>query len=368
MRAVCTIASVIRIVPTMPDTSAPLIDVKLLPLLLIFFLGPCLIAGETTRSRGIAAFQHGNYTEAESLLNQAIRENGSDVSAQVFLALTQRRATIARQHFRCWPPSNQADEMLARLSGIAAARCETAKGDGGAALNHLLALKQRFPKDADVLYELARFHMKSFNDATFAMFERTPSSYRVHQLSAEVFEVQGRFDEAVDEYRKACAMNPSAPDLHYRLGRALLMRSHEPAALTQAAEAFTAELKLNPEDAATEFQLGQIAQVQGNAAAAKDHFTRALSLSADFPEALIALGKLESQQKQYEQAIALLLRAVHIQPANEAARYALMMAYRDSGQMEKAKAEKTELDRHQRPPEGEFNDFLKKLGEKPARP
>ena len=54
-----------------------------------------------------------------------------------------------------------------------------------------------------------------------------------------------------------------------------------------------------------------------------------------------------------------------VQPANEAAHYALMMTYRDSGQLEKAKSEKAVLDRLQRPPEGEFTQFLKKLGEKP---
>jgi hypothetical protein len=56
-----------------------------------------------------------------------------------------------------------------------------------------------------------------------------------------------------------------------------------------------------------------------------------------------------------------------MQPANESAHYALMMAYRDSGQMEKAKAQKAELDRLQRPPEGEFTQFLKRLGEKPPQ-
>jgi hypothetical protein len=33
--------------------------------------------------------------------------------------------------------------------------------------------------------------------------------------------------------------------------------------------------------------------------------------------------------------------------------------------MEKAKAEKAILDRLQKPPQGEFSDFLKRLGEKP---
>jgi hypothetical protein len=43
------------------------------------------------------------------------------------------------------------------------------------------------------------------------------------------------------------------------------------------------------------------------------------------------------------------------------------MAYRNSGDIEAAKREKAALDALQKPPEGEFTDFLKKLGEKPPK-
>ena len=42
-----------------------------------------------------------------------------------------------------------------------------------------------------------------------------------------------------------------------------------------------------------------------------------------------------------------------------------MMAYRNAGDMDEARREKAELDELQKAPEGEFTDFLKKLGEKP---
>jgi tetratricopeptide (TPR) repeat protein len=184
----------------------------------------------------------------------------------------------------------------------------------------------------------------------------------VHELSAEIFEVQNRYDDAVAEYQKAIDMNPQAPDLHFRLGRALLMAGHNAEALDKAATAFQSELKLNPEDGACEFQLGQIAQVQGKKPDAKAHFEKALALSPQFVQAMIALGKMETP----ENAIPLLVKAVQLQPANETAHYALLTAYRNGGQMDKAKEEKAILDKLQKPPEGEFTDFLKKLGEKPA--
>ena len=52
--------------------------------------------------------------------------------------------------------------------------------------------------------------MKAWNDAIYRMYQKAPSSYRVDQLSAEVFETQGKYTEAVAEYRKAIAKNPKA--------------------------------------------------------------------------------------------------------------------------------------------------------------
>lgn len=302
---------------------------------------------------GIQAFKEGRYSEAISKLKGA-----SDPTGRAFLALSQAAAGDCKSALPGLT-ATYADATLSRLTGLAAVKCDPAK-----ALTRIAQLEQRFPNDPDVLYTAAKLHMKAFNDATFAMFQRAPASYRVHELSAEIFETQNRYVDAIAEYKKAIEMNPNAPDLHFRLGRAFLLESHDPAVLDQAANEFRSELKLSPEDGACEFQLGQIAQVQGKSAEAKSHFERALQLSPNFVQALIALGKLSLQEKDYARAIALLSRATALQPANETAHYALLEAYRDSGDMERARAEKAMLDKLQKPPEGEFSEFLKKLGEK----
>ncbi|HLH04893.1 MAG TPA: tetratricopeptide repeat protein [Bryobacteraceae bacterium] len=253
---------------------------------------------------------------------------------------------------------------LYRTGNLAAAKCFFEAGEQGRAFALLSELQKKFPNNADVLYLEAKLHMKAFNDATFAMFEHAPNSYRVHELSGEIFETQNRYKDAAEEYRKAIALAPGAPDLHFRLGRALLLESHDRDALAGAEEAFREELKLSPGDGACEFQLGQIAQVRAEPAEAKKHFEEALEMSPDFVQAMIALAKIDIGEKNYSRAIELLSRATVLQPANETAHYALMQAYRDSGDLEKAKAEKKKLDQLQKPPEGEFSDFLKKLGEK----
>ncbi len=318
-------------------------------------------AAAPATQKGIEAFNQGRYSVALAEL-----KNAQDSPGRAFFALAQAASGDCKAALPGLTASF-ADPVLTRLTGLAAAKCYSTSGDAAHTFSLLDRLKQRFPNDPDVLYLSAKLHMKFFNDATFAMFQRAPSSYRVHELSAEIFEVENRYSEAVTEYRKAIELNPNAPELHFRLGRAILLQSHGPEALEQAAGEFRAELKLSPEDGACEFQLGQIVQVKGSTSDARSHFERAVSLSPQFVQGLIALGKIYTQERRYPEAIGLLARATQIQPSNESAHYALLTAYRDAGQMEKAKSEKATLERLQKPPEGEFSDFLKRLGEKPPQ-
>ena len=319
----------------------------------------------SAREEGIRAFHEGRYSVAITNLTPAA--NAGDREATLFLALTHAAkgdCEPALPVLTKFEAGN--DDSFSRMAGLAVCKCYSKTGDLAKSMAILQDLERRFPNDADILYTAAKLHMKAFNDTAFAMFQHAPQSYRVHELSAEVFEVENRYTEAVAEYREAIKINPKAPDLHYRLGRALLLQGHDPQTLQGAAIEFQAELAVNPEDSASEFQLGQIAQAQGAVPQAQTHFERALKLSPSFTEALVALGKLATQQKDYTRAVALLSRATELQPKNEAAHYALLTAYRDSGQMEKAKAEKVLLDDLQKAPKGEFSNFLKKLGEKPA--
>ncbi|MGO9232370.1 MAG: tetratricopeptide repeat protein [Bryobacteraceae bacterium] len=351
----------------MQDTKDSLLG-TLLPLSCVLFsLGMPLCAADSPEDQGISAFQHGHYVEACRLLEGAVSRDPKEEHARAFLALARAGAghcadAIPELAARF---AASADPDLARLSGLALVQCLVARGDTDKAVPVTAQLEAKYPDDADVLYQAARLHMKAFNDVTHRMFERTPASYRVNQLSAEIFETQDRFAEAAAEYRKAIDKNPQALDLHFRLGRAILLESHDPEALDAARKEFEAELALNPDDAAAEYQIGQILNAAAKPAEALPHYERALALSPDFVEAALAVGKMRVQAKRFADAIPLLEHVVALQPTNEPAHYSLMLAYRNSGQMDKARQEQQKLEKLQRTPEGEFTDFLKRLGEKP---
>jgi tetratricopeptide (TPR) repeat protein len=321
-------------------------------------------------AQGIDEFHRGKYAAAKSTLEQALKQKPNDAHARTFLALA-RAATGG-----CESASADLADMFAhsrdtdlqRLSGLALVQCHLTRNRYDMALPITLELEKQFPADADVLYEAAKLHMKAWNDVVFQMFQKAPASYRVNQVSAEIFEVQGRYAEAAAEYRKASEKSPVALNLHFRLGRALLMQSHAPETLSEAQKEFEAELKLNPADAVAEYEIGQILLAENKPQEAAPRFERALAASPDFGEALLAVAKMRGDAKRYDEAIPLLERAVRLQPQNEAAHYNLMLAYRNAGRAADALREKDTIDKLQRPPAGEFTEFLKKLGEKAPNP
>jgi tetratricopeptide (TPR) repeat protein len=308
---------------------------------------------------GIAAFHRGDYQGARVILERT----AGDPRAHFFLALIKAATGECDAATSDLVKEFSSGENR-RLAGLALAQCHVAAKRFADAGPTIADLEKQFPGDPDVLYVSANYHMKAWNDAIYRMYRTTPSSYRVDQLSAEVFETQGKYAEAIEEYRKAIAKNPKAINLHYRLARALIQQSHDPAILDQARREFEAELALNPSDAVAEYQVGQLLIAQQKASEAAGHLERATELRPDFPEALIAVAKLRSDGKRFSDAIALLERAVSLQPRNETAHYNLMIAYRNAGRAADALREKNELDKLQKPPEGEFTDFLKRLGEK----
>jgi len=319
-------------------------------------------AQQDSLEKGIAEFHRGEYAAAQASLEKA----ADSPQRRAFLPLARAagghcdaaRPDLAKEF------AETPDAELRRLTGLALAQCDLAQGHYDQAFPVLARLKSLYPGDADVLYQAARFHMKAWNDTLFEMFQKIPSSYRVNQISAEVLEIQGRYAEAAAEYRKAIEKNAAALDLHFRLGRTLLLQSHSPENLALARREFEAELSLNPGDTVAEYEIGQILLASQDSPAAVQRFERAASLDPGFAEALQAVAKARLDAKQYGEAIALLEKVVRLQPANESAHYSLMMAYRNAGRTADAAGQQAELDKLRQAPEGEFTDFLKRLGDK----
>ena len=214
---------------------------------------------------------------------------------------------------------------------MAAAKCAMSLDQSETAAQALSLLHRDFPNDPEALYISTHYYSELANRSAQRLAAAAPSSYQAHELEAESFESQGRWDDAAAEYRKILAQNPNVPGIHFRLGRVALSKPESSANADEATKEFEAELKLDPTNAASEFSLGEMARRAGRFSEAAPHFSKASELDPSFAEAFLALGMTLSATQQFAQAVAPLERYVRIVPADPAGHYQLAVAYARTG-------------------------------------
>ena len=294
-------------------------------------------------SEGIEQFQKGKYGAALETFTEVLNISPADARAIAYQQLT--RAVLGD----CAGTLNELvlqarrnpDPSLRRQSGIYAVRCLAARNDFPEALVLLADLLNRNPNDADVIYEAAETFNRAYNYSVYELFQRDPSSYRANQLSAQILETQGRFSEAVVQWKKAIEKQPAAFRLHEQLGRALLRESSAPEALENAKSAFETELNLNPQNALAHFELGQVLVSQQKSDDAVAHFEKSLQLRPGLTEAMVALARVRNAQKDPNAALKLLRRAIEVSPALDSAHTELIRTLMDMGKDKEAQREQT---------------------------
>jgi|SRR5579872_6147491 len=227
-----------------------------------------------------------------------------------------------------------------RKVGLAGVRCAMTHNDPDSALEFVQVLTRDFPRDADVLYMATHVFSDLSMRASTQLLQVAPASYQIHQLNAEALETQGKWDDAVGEYRKVLEQNPHLPGIHYRLGRLLLSKPEpSPEDVEKAKKEFQAELEIDPRNAGAEYVLGEIAREANDWPEAITHFSKATKLDNSFAEAFLGLGMSYVSARQFPDAVAPLEAAVKLAPANPTAHYQLSIAYNRVGRTQDAERE-----------------------------
>jgi tetratricopeptide (TPR) repeat protein len=232
------------------------------------------------------------------------------------------------------------DPALKKLAGLHGLRCSMVRNMPMEAEDFLQALRRNFPHDPEVLYQATHAYADLSSRASEQLMREAPFSYHAHELNAESLEMQGKWDEAVAEYRKILEINSGLPGIHFRLGRALLSKPHPtPEIIQEAKRDFELELKIDPQNAGAEGILGEIADKAGDQAAAIDHYKRATTLDSGFAEAYVELGALLVTQKRFAEAVPPLESAVKLAPDDPRAHYNLALALSRVGRKDEADRE-----------------------------
>jgi tetratricopeptide (TPR) repeat protein len=232
------------------------------------------------------------------------------------------------------------DKDLKLQAGLATVRCAMTTDNRGAAIFTLQWLNHEYPTDPDVLYVSTHAYSDLSTRTAQDLGRIAPRSYQAHELNAESLEMQGKWDEARQEYEKVLRENPRLPGIHFRLGRMLLSKPNPDAGAAEAAKKeFEEELKIDPSNAGAEYVLGELARQRQDWDAAIQHFTRAAKLDASFGDAYLGWGQSLISRKKFADAIQPLESAVKLAPQNPAAHYSLATAYSRTGRKEDAERE-----------------------------
>jgi tetratricopeptide (TPR) repeat protein len=204
------------------------------------------------------------------------------------------------------------------------------------ALDLLVRAHKIAPENTDVIFLMARVSMsQNYYEDAIPLLESglAIAPQRSDMLAAlgESYFMAGRVDKASEKFQKLVQLDPSARSYVYlgisyrHLGR-----------FDEAIRYFQEGLKLDPHNSACLFNLGLIAERQGDSAQAESMFEQALHSNPDLAAALLELANLRIVSKKYPEAADLLRKYVAVSHNPATGYYKLAMVERNLHQTEAA--------------------------------
>ncbi len=282
---------------------------------------------------GMVYYLEHKYARAEVLLDQAVKLNPSLANVRVLLGATLWRQgkldrAIVELDRALKARLTEAAEKTARtaLHGALFAQEKYAR-----ALEALRPLAEKYPQDVDVLYSLGQTHLQLAAESFRKIALSDPESYRVHQILAESLARQGRYRDAILEYRLALERKPDLAGLHYQIGSLYWTNEDNPAGENTALEEFESELKINPYDGWSEYRLAQIYRKRQDTDKAVSHLRQAVAFDPALVPARIALARELETRGDLADAEKQLQVAVKLEPDNSSAHFRLAQVYKQRG-------------------------------------
>jgi tetratricopeptide (TPR) repeat protein len=204
------------------------------------------------------------------------------------------------------------------------------------ALDLLVRAHKIAPDNTDVIFLMARVSMSQnyFEDAIPLLesgLKLAPQRSDLRAALGESYFMAGKVDKAMEQFQELLKSDPSARSyvllgISYRhLGR-----------FDEAKKYFQEGLKLDPHNAACLFNLGFIAERQGDTAGAEALFQQTLHTNPDYADALLELANLRIVNKRYAEAAELLRKYVQVSRNPATGYYKLAMVERNLHNIEAA--------------------------------
>ena len=237
--------------------------------------------------------------------------------------------------------------------GLELVGLETESGDLEKASEVIAQLRKAAPDDPEVLYAAYRTYSDLAGESMLALSLAAPDSAQMHQLLAHEDIRQGNTNAGMAQYRKAIAINPHLPGVHFELAE-LLHTSTDEAIKKDAEPEYHTALKEDPQNEKVILRLAEIDGQRGDSERSYEEYMRAVELQPADADAKLGLAKTLIGMNQSDKALALLEQTVQLEPTSAIAHYRLATLYRKMG---RADDSKREMELYQK-----FKEMKQKLG------
>jgi Tfp pilus assembly protein PilF len=234
--------------------------------------------------------------------------------------------------------SSQQDQRFQVQLGLELVGLDTESGDLEKAATVLAQLRKAAPDNPEVLYAAYRTYSDLAGESMLALSLAAPDSAQMHQLLAHEDIRQGNTNGAIAQYRKAIAIDPHLPGIHFEFAE-LLQTSSDETVKKEAEQQYHVALQENPRDEKSLLRIAEIDARKGNAEQSYQEYTKAVELQPADADAKLGLAKTLIEMNQADKALPLLEDAVKLEPTNATAHYRLATLYRKMGRADDAKRE-----------------------------
>lgn len=280
---------------------------------------------EAHANLGAIAFFQGDCTDAEQQFRDALRAAPSLIKAEALLAVCERKLGEPSAQSDMESAFAKLDDVKLRLQlGIELANFYYQRGELEKTVGVLHVLLADNPDNVDILFFAQRVYSELADTTLNKLAVLAPDSARMQQLIAERLINVGDLKDAIIHYRKAIAIDPHLPGMHFELAEALMEGApNDPDAQQQAKQELEAAIQIDGDSSGIECEQGRIALLQFHDDQAMAHYKMAVEMDPHNPTAQIGLADLAEKQDNLKQAATYLRMAVQFDPLNAEAHYQL---------------------------------------------
>ena len=258
-----------------------------------------------------------NHQAAIAAFSMAIGHKPNFADALVDLAIAQFNTNQFKQALL---PLQAAADLNAQSPAVYHMRgkCYFMLSEFDKAAVELQRALQLSPGDYDVSYTLALAYLKQgrpaeANQIFNRMITELGNRPQLRILIGRAYRQTGFLPEATEEFKKAIALDPKFPRVHYYLGLSYLLKDGA-SRLDDAEAEFKLEVSAHPDDFFANYYLGITSTIGRKWDAAIGFLEKANKLQPDNPDPYFYLGQAYQGLQKHDQAIEMYRKSISLTP------------------------------------------------------